>query len=162
MMKSIFLSFLSVTCFLSSFGQSESAIPSKTSKAVYGELGGSGLAFSANFDSRFKGYKGLGFRIGIGGAGGTGGGILTVPVGLNVLAGKAGPHYFEGGATVTLVTDAFDFGDESSSGWFALPHIGYRYSKPTSSFNGRIYVGPFITSGFVFFPFGGISAGYTF
>lgn len=162
MKKTLFIGLLSFSFFLSAFGQTEDASPAPTSKAVYGEIGGSGLAFSANFDSRFKGYKGLGFRVGIGGAGGTGGGILTFPVGLNVLAGKKGPHFFEAGATVTLVTDAFDIGDEGGSGWFALPHFGYRYSKPSSSFNGRIYVGPFITSGLFFFPFGGISAGYTF
>jgi hypothetical protein len=130
------------------------------SKAVYGELGGSGFLFSANFDSRFKGSKGLGFRIGIGGAGGTGGGILTIPFGLNALTGN-GPNYFEGGITATFITGDISLSDNNAGSWFVLPHIGYRYSKPTKSFNGRIYVGPFITSDFVFFPFGGVSVGFT-
>ena len=162
-MKKVFLLLVTVSSFVTVLGQSDK--PEATggaSKAVYGELGGSGLAFSANFDSRFKGFNGFGFRIGIGGAGGTGGGILTFPVGFNYLAGKKGPHFFEVGATVTLVTAAFDISDETGSSWFALPHFGYRYTKPASSFNGRIYVGPIITDGFVFFPFGGISAGFTF
>lgn len=160
MRKLFFLSALFLCFSISAFCQSETIAGS--SKAVYGELGGSGLIFSANFDMRFKGYKGLGFRAGIGGAGGTGGGIVTVPVGLNFLAGKAGPHYFEAGATVTLVSEAFDISDETGSGWFAFPHIGYRYTKPTNSFNGRIVIGPFITGDFMFFPFAGLSAGYTF
>ena len=41
----------------------------------------------------------------IGGAGGTGGGVISFPLGLNVLAGK-GPHYFEAGFTATFLTDA--------------------------------------------------------
>lgn len=132
----------------------------KASKAVYGEFLGGGLIFSANFDTRFKGYKGLGLRVGIGGAGGTGGGILTFPIGLNYLAGE-GPHHFEAGATFTLVTAAFDFGGDTGSDWFAMPHLGYRYTKPSNSFNGRIYVGPFIGNGLTFFPFGGLSVGFT-
>jgi hypothetical protein len=163
-MKQIILTMLVVlVCIFPSFGQYSKSSDGEgvTSRAVYGEFFGSGLAFSANFDSRFKGSTGLGFRVGIGGAGGTGGGILTFPLGINYLAGKSA-HHFEAGTTFTIVTAAFDLSGDSGSGWFVLPHIGYRYSKPSNSFNGRIYVGPFIANGFTFFPFGGISAGFTF
>ena len=153
-MKKIFLTILiSTSLFVSVFAQADGEAMGAT-KAIYGEFGGSGLIFSANFDSRFRGNNGLGFRIGIGGAGGTGGGILTFPVGFNYLSGK-GPHHLEAGATITLVTAAFDISDEGST-WFILPHIGYRFTKPSNSFNGRIYVGPLIGDGFVFFPFGGL------
>jgi len=54
----------------------------------------------------------------------------------------------------------FDISDNGST-WFILPHFGYRYSKPSNSFNARIYIGPLIGDGFVFFPFGGLSIGYT-
>jgi hypothetical protein len=160
--------FLILSAFISSsvclFAQSEkSGEISTTSKAVYGEFGGSGLLFSANFDSRFKGSKGLGFRVGIGGAGGTGGAIITFPFGLNVLTGE-NAHHFEGGLTATFLTGTGDlsFGDTDASTWIFMPHLGYRYSKPSNSFNGRIYVGPLIFNGAVFFPFGGLSIGYTF
>jgi hypothetical protein len=137
---------------------SESTGPS--TKAVYGEFGGSGLIFSGNFDMRFKGHKGFGFRLGIGYAGGTGASLVTVPVGLNALVGK-GPHYFEVGASATLLSDSYEGFDEGSTSWFFMPHFGYRFTKPTKSFNGRIYVGPIIAEGFTFFPFGGLSVGYT-
>ena len=130
------------------------------SKAVYGEFLGSGLIFSGNFDMRFKGYKGLGFRVGFGYAGGTGASVVTFPIGLNALIGK-GPHFFEIGASATLVSDAYEGFDEGSSSWFFHPHFGYRFTKPSNSFNGRIYVGPIIADGYTFFPFGGLSVGYT-
>ena len=65
-------------------------------KAVYGELGGNGLVFSANYDMRFKGESGFGFRAGVGFAAVDGLTIITFPVGLNWLSGK-GPHHFEVG-----------------------------------------------------------------
>jgi len=156
-MKKILMLCLS-SAFLFSFSRAQSDNGGAT-KAVYGELGGSGLIFSANFDMRFKGSTGLGFRLGIGGAGGTGGGVVTFPFGLNYVSGK-GDHHFEAGTTFTVVTAAFDISDNGST-WFLLPHFGYRYSKPSNSFNARIYIGPLIGDGFVFFPFGGLSVGYT-
>ena len=163
-MKQTICILLGVILLVSSVhAQSETGSTEKASKSVYGEFGGSGILFSANFDSRFKGAKGFGFRLGIGGAGGTGGGIITFPFGLNVLAGK-GPHYFEGGLTATFLTGTGDlsFGDNNASTFIFMPHFGYRYSKPSNSFNGRIYVGPLIFDGAFFFPFGGLSVGYTF
>jgi hypothetical protein len=130
------------------------------SKAVYGEFGGSGLLFSANFDSRFKGYKGLGFRVGVGMLAAGDGAVISFPFGINGLAGK-GPHHFEYGATATLLTATYGGFDEGESAWFFMPHFGYRYTKPSNSFNGRIYIGPIIADGFTFFPFAGLSVGYT-
>lgn len=144
----------------------KSANSMPASKAIYGELGGSGLVFSANFDSRFKGHKGLGFRAGFGffgaASGGEADGIITIPVGINYLFGKGeGPHHFEMGLTYTyLSTASSTFGDQEST-FFFHPHFGYRFTKPSNSFNGRIYIGPLIGDGFVFFPFGGLSVGYT-
>jgi hypothetical protein len=157
------LTILSTIILLTFSSQAQTENSGPTTKAVYGEFLGSGLVFSANFDTRFKGHKGFGLRAGVGFAGGDGSGIVTFPLGLNYLAGR-GPHYFEIGASATLVSQAyssFDDDDESSSSWFFHPHFGYRYTKPSNSFNGRIYVGPIIGDGFAFFPFGGISVGYT-
>ena len=158
-MKKIILILLSLPVLAkSSNAQSENSGPA--SMAVYGEFLGSGLTFSANFDMRFKGYRGLGFRIGAGYAGADGDGIISFPLGINALLGK-GPHHFEVGASATLVTDTYSGFDDGASSWFFHPYFGYRYTKPSNSFNGRIYVGPIIASGFSFFPYGGISVGYT-
>ncbi len=140
----------------------ESANTGKPSMAVYGEFGGSGLIFSGNFDMRFKGHKGPGFRAGIGFFAASDVSVVTFPLGLNTLIGN-GPHYFELGASATLTTASVTFFDdtEKESAWFFMPHFGYRYSKPSKSFNGRIYVGPVIAGGSAFFPWGGLSVGYT-
>ena len=153
-----FIVALSIISILTHGIQAQDAV--SASKAVYGEIGGSGLVFSANYDMRFKGHKGLGFRAGVGYASSLGESIITFPLGINALAGK-GPHYVEFGASATLATAEFGGFDEGSSAWFFHPHVGYRYSKPHNSINARIYVGPIIASGFAFFPFGGISVGYT-
>ncbi len=134
----------------------------KPSKAVYGEFGGSGLIFSGNFDMRFKGHKGLGFRAGIGFFAASDVSVVTFPLGLNTLIGN-GPHYFELGVSGTLTTASVTFFEETdkASAWFFMPHFGYRFTKPSKSFNGRIYVGPVIAGGSAFFPWGGLSVGYT-
>ena len=138
---------------------------SAQNKAVYGELGGNGLVFSANYDMRFtKTDGGFGFRVGIGFAAASDVSVVTFPIGLNYLTGK-GPHHMELGIGVTPVTATVTFfDDESESGTatFIMPTIGYRYAKQTKGFVGRIYVGPVIAGGEVFFPWGGISAGIKF
>lgn len=158
-MKKIILILLAIPVLSKSLtAQPENSGPA--TMAVYGEFLGSGLTFSANFDMRFKGYKGLGFRIGAGYAGVGGDGIISFPIGINTLLGQ-GPHHFEVGASATLVTETYSGFDAGESTWFFHPYFGYRYSKPSNSFNGRIYVGPIIAGGFSFFPYGGISVGYT-
>ena len=163
-MRKYFLLFISIFSFLlDSSAQSEKTPSENTgpaSKAVYGEFGGSGVLFSANFDTRFKGHKGLGFRVGFGLLATAGEAIISFPIGINGLAGR-GPHYFEYGFSATPLTDTYSGFDEGASIWFFMPHFGYRYTKPSNSFNGRIYIGPVIAEGFVFFPFGGLSVGYT-
>lgn len=133
-------------------------------KAVYGEFGGNGLIFSANYDMRFgKGEGGLGFRAGIGFLASDGVSVFTFPLGLNYLTGK-GAHHMEIGIGVTPVTASTTFFDDTEKGstTFILPTVGYRYGKPGKGFVGRIFVGPVIVGGSVFFPWGGISAGIKF
>ena len=137
----------------------------QTAKAVYGEFGGNGLVFSANFDTRFSGEKGIGGRVGVGYAAAGGVSIVTFPVAVNYLVGGA-PHYLEIGAGVTFVTASVRFFDddesETGTGTFFMPTLGYRYAKQGKGFIGRIYVGPVIAGGTAFFPWGGISAGFKF
>ncbi|MGB3006238.1 MAG: hypothetical protein WBC06_07005 [Chitinophagaceae bacterium] len=134
-------------------------------KAVYGEIGGNGVVFSANYDMRFtKTENGFGFRVGVGFAGGTGSSIFTFPLGLNYLTGKGASH-LEIGFGVTPITasvELFDDENETGSTTLIMPTVGYRYGKVGKGFVGRIYVGPVIVGGGFFFPFGGISAGIKF
>ncbi len=133
-------------------------------KAVYGELGGNGLVFSANYDMRFKkAENGFGFRAGVGFAASSGITVFTFPLGLNYLTGK-GPHHLEIGFGVTPLTATLDFlNSKSTNGTiFFFPTAGYRYGKIGKGFVGRIYVGPIIAGGNFFFPFGGLSAGVKF
>ncbi len=132
-------------------------VPSQRAQSVYGEIGGNGLLFSANYDVRFaNSQKGLGARIGIGGLID----VITIPVALNYLAGKA-PNYFEGsiGYTYATLTD----GDESDHGSAIFFSAGYRYQPLKNGFTARVFVSPFVaTDGEGFYFFGGVSVGYKF
>src|SRR5687768_5051746 len=102
---------LTLTAIVFTFANAAKA---QTAKAVYGEFGGNGLVFSANFDTRFSGEKGIGGRAGVGYAAAGGVSIVTFPLGLNYLIGNA-PHYFELGAGVTFVTATVRFFDDDDS-----------------------------------------------
>ena len=135
-----------------------------SAQSVYGEIGGSGLFFSGNYDFLFKGQKGLGGRVGFGFFGVTGASVITVPVGLNYLIGNTAPSYFQIGFSATYVTGSIDIGSgtASSGGMMYLPSIGYRYAPKDKGVTGQIYVGPIIIGGQAVFPFGGIAFGYKF
>jgi len=130
--------------------------PSKRAQSVYGEIGGNGIVFSANYDVRFaKSQKGLGARIGIGGIAT----YLTIPIALNYLAGKA-PNYFEGGLGVTYATDASYTSDHGTAVVFS---VGYRYQPLKNGFTARVILSPLVaTNGDGFLFFGGVSLGYKF
>jgi hypothetical protein len=163
-MKSLF--FLLFSCLIMAnklFSQEEKSASTRA-QSVYGEIGGNGLVFSGNYDFRFSNsQKGLGMRLGIGFFGGSGGGLITVPVGLNYLSGKA-PNYFEVGLGFTYAsfTDSEDFLE--GSGTILVPSAGYRYQPEHKGFTGRIFISPLIGigggGGWLFY--GGISAGYKF
>ena len=132
-------------------------------QVIYGELLGNGIVFSANYDFRFtKSQKGFGMRLGLGFFGVSGSGIITVPVGINHLAGKA-PDYFESGIGITYAkftgTDFF-----SGSGSWLVPSIGYRYQPEHNGFFWRIAISPLISleKGDGWISWGGIGLGYKF
>jgi hypothetical protein len=166
------------TLFISSLIVSGMAL-GQGGKSVFLELGGNGLGFSANFDARFtKAEKGLGFRAGFGFLPGVSIGgnddptffswptILSIPVGLNFLLGKA-PNYFEVGlgATYFYGRGRFTFFflpvDSTLSTFMFIPSAGYRFAKPGKSFQGRAFISPYIFSGGVSF-FAGVSGGIKF
>jgi hypothetical protein len=158
--------FLSIACFIVSlqvYAQNNDIgkdVPA--AKSVFGEIGGPGI-FSVNYDQRFKGQKGLGFRAGMGGIGFLTAGIFAFPVGLNYLSGSNG-HYLElgAGASAVTISDGTDFFSNNSSTVLGYLNIGYRYQPEKKGFTGRVFVCPlFNAEGF--FPFyGGISAGFKF
>ena len=153
---------LCITLLLCSLSKLSNAQNSETrAQTVFGEFGGNGLVFSANYDTRFQNKQsGVGGRIGVGFFGGSGGGVLTFPLGINFLSGKKG-NYLETGLGVTIVTiTGEDFG--GVTGTVIVPSIGYRYQPLESGFTGRIVISPLIGTqgGFIFFA--GISAGFKF
>ena len=103
-------------------------------------------------------------RLGLGFFGGSGSGIITVPVGINHLAGKA-PNYFESGIGITYAkftgTDAFF---NNGGGSLLVPSIGYRYQPEQNGFFGRMAFSPLISleKGGGWISWGGIGLGYKF
>src|SRR5262245_13870925 len=74
-------------------------------KSVFLEIFGNGIVFSANYDMRFaKKENGFGFRAGLVFYPATifNSSFLTLPIGVNHLAGK-GPHHLESGLGVTFI-----------------------------------------------------------
>lgn len=160
-MKKLFLVLLGIVSIISLKAQSDNNDGgTAASRSVYLEVLGGGVGFSANFDSRFSGQKGFGYRVGIGMVPVTGSSVITIPIGFNYMLGRGSSHF------VAEVTGTY-FSDKNvkihgSSDNFIIfyPHIGYRYTKPTKSFMGGVYVGPLILGGNTV-PWLGLSLGYT-
>ena len=82
---------------------SDRLVTDRAPQALYMELGGTGLVFSANYDTRFsKRVDGLGIRMGLGYSFTPHPSFITVPIALNYLLGRNG-NYFEVGAGVTYL-----------------------------------------------------------
>lgn len=123
---------------------STDSLPKPSShRAVYAELLGNGILFSVNYDFRFnKTDKGLGMRLGFGFFGVTDLGLISFPVGINYLAGKA-PNYLETGIGYTYAIGTGFFGDSHAS--IIVPSIGYRYQSFKKGFFGRVVISPLIS-----------------
>jgi hypothetical protein len=151
-----------------------SASMAQANKSVFFEVGGNGLGFSANFDSRFtKSEKGFGFRAGVGFIPPIDAiifatpFILTVPLAINHLAGN-GANYFESGIGVTYVHSSkgvafFDdeLDDAAISTIAIVPSIAYRHAKTGKAAQWRAVISPLLVDGTVAF-WAGISIGYKF
>lgn len=157
-----FISLLIIFNFVAN-GQTPNDAGSHAAQSVYLEIGGNGILFSANYDTRFaKTQGGLGMRVGAGFFGGSEEGVLTIPVGLNYLAGKA-PNFFEGGLGYTYATFTSSDGFFSGDGHLLFPSAGYRYQQIGKGIVARIVISPAIDIGsgdWVFF--GGVAIGYKF
>lgn len=137
---------------------------SGAAKNVYAELLGNGLMLSLNYDFRFaQQQNGWGMRLGAGYFdGGTGNGVLTVPVAVNYLAGNSS-SFLELSMGATFAT----FDDDYRSFYFyypskllLVPGIGYRYQPMGKGFTGRLAFSTLIATNGKAIPFGGLSVGY--
>ena len=179
MQKTLFL-FTCMFCSMILFAQTESTvskIPGRTS--FYAEVGGPGILFSTNFDSRFaKSSLGWGGRIGLGFVTAdeeteVNGNysydlvsVVTIPVQVNYIFGKTeSPHTFEVGAGVTYVgkkLDIFDsFSRNKRTNLFGTAAFMYRRQPLNGGFTWRIGFTPLIANGYVQAS-GAVGVGYSF
>jgi hypothetical protein len=135
-------------------------------KGYYLEVGGPGLAISANYDSRFnKQRDGWGYRIGLGGFIAGGNNVITVPFQINYLIGEHS-SMFEVGAGTTFLSSRGDnkgktWEFDKITGFIATGTIGYRYQPQHKGINFRLAFVPILYDEGII-PAGGISVGYTF
>lgn len=153
-------------------------VPGRTS--FYAELGGPGVLFSANIDTRFKPtHLGWGVRAGLGFVTAsdydydpvTGNtdyeeySVVTVPVQINYIFGKGNsPHTFETGAGFTVLgrkLDILNLYDERQSNFYGTASFMYRRQPVGGGFTWRIGFTPLIAKGYIQ-PSGAVGVGYSF
>ncbi|MEX8548961.1 MAG: hypothetical protein V5804_15290 [Mucilaginibacter sp.] len=173
-MKKIYIILLALTSFcICDTAKAQQSVDSGTGRAqnVFVEIGGQGLLFTANYDTRFSNKRnGIGGRAGIGYISLDGDHVTTVPIGLNYLLGK-GKSFFEIGLGATLVNAGSrnsDFfftdsgGSNSASTVIGTMSFSYRLQPIDSGFALRAGLTPiFNADGFIPY-YGGLSLGYTF
>jgi hypothetical protein len=135
-------------------------------KGYYLEIGGPGLAISANYDARFnKTRDGWGYRIGLGGFVAGGNRVITVPFQVNYLIGEHSSMLEVGAGTTFLNSTGDNKGKtwefDKITGFVATASIGYRYQPEHKGINFRIAFVPILYDEGII-PAGGISVGYTF
>jgi hypothetical protein len=178
-MKLFFTGIFLLLSFLSFAQDNQSNAAEPGRQSFYAELGGPGILFSANFDTRFKKSRtGLGARIGLGfvsgyivennstyGYLGNPVSVVTFPLQLNYIFGKPNSvNAFEVGAGVTIAgrkLDVFDFYDENSTSIFGTASFMYRRMPKDGGFSWRVGFTPLISNGYIQ-PLGGVSVGYNF
>ncbi len=177
-MKSILLIALLCTG-INSFAQQKENNMVGTQHSFYAELGGPGILFSANFDTRFKKSPfGLGGRIGLGfvtadqstfdpntGYDYRTRSVVTVPVQLNYLFGKpTSVNVFEVGIGATYIgkkLDILDYYQDESTQFLGTASFMYRRMPKDGGFSWRAGFTPLFANGFIQ-PFGAVSVGYNF
>jgi hypothetical protein len=135
------------TSFILFMSLSLAAIAQKPVKSVFAEIGGPGF-LSANYDMRLsKSNKGAGFRVGLGTVFDGYASGITLPVGINYLAGN-NKNFLELGFGVSYVNlpsvnqdQPFNFPKES----FLAPYgwLGYRLQPQHKGFTFRAGICPF-------------------
>jgi hypothetical protein len=165
-MKKITLIFVFISALL--LGNQVRAQETARAQNVFVEVGGQGLLFSANYDTRFGNRRdGLGGRIGVGYIAVDGSSLATFPLSLNYLLGK-GKNFFEIGLGATIASaksDDFWFDDDeetSGTGTIGTMSFSYRLQPVDSGFSFRGGITPIFTKDFFIPYFFGLSLGYTF
>lgn len=162
-----FTLFLALTITHKLFAQESSNTTPATSRAqnIFIELGGQGLTFTANYDSRFSNKRdGIGGRAGIGYLSVDGDKVTTIPLSLNYLLGKGG-KYFELGLGATYIStsgDAEVLFNKNESNVIGTMSFFYRVQPEDSGFAFRIGLSPVFSRDFFLPYYGGLSLGYTF
>ncbi len=162
-LKIIFLA-LSILTFLSGNVAAQTKEP--RAQNIFVELGGPGLLFSANYDTRFTQKRdGIGGRIGAGYVAADNNSLFTLPLQVNYLLGVHN-KYFEIGLGATYMgahdDDKEDFLSFETSTFIGTMTFGYRYQPEIRGFSFRASINPvFNSSNFIPY-FAGISFGYTF
>ena len=129
----------------------KAVVTDRSPQAIYFLIGGSAPIISINYDSRFqKKVNGPGFAVGLGFFGESGVSVFSVPVSINYLLGKSS-HFFEIAAGATFVTatvsDFFDAGSTTGSGFIFHLNAGYRYQPTRGGFFFRGGISPLFSGG---------------
>ena len=150
-------------------------VPAVKPRTVFLEVGGPGLALTANYDTRFGNQRDKwGFRIGAGYYNTGANWIASIPLQVNYLyaLGKNGSSKFaessflELGIGTTFMRsqgsqNGTTFQFDNDTGFFGTATIGSRYQQDSGGINFRIGFVPTV-SAYGFIPIGGLSVGYTF
>lgn len=174
-MKIIILVLLTIVSGTLSYAQPGNVgkVPGRTQ--FFAELGGPGILFSANIDSRFtKSSLGWGGRIGLGFVTADEDlgnynyelrSVVTIPAQVNYIFGKGdSPHTFEVGAGVTYIgkkLEIFNFYDTKATKLFGTAAFMYRRQPLKGGFTWRVGFTPLIAKGYIQ-PSGAVSVGYSF
>ena len=130
-MKKLIVTVCSLYVFViaaSAQGVEKETRTSANASQIFLELGGLGIAYSVNYDGRFRKIEnGFGIRVGLGGSSSGGSGYIAVPAQLNYLLGNNG-QYLELGLGATYISSASNFFDTNTtqSSVFGTATIGFR------------------------------------
>jgi hypothetical protein len=174
MYKNLLLtSFCLFYIFCSAQKTGNNSVPGRTH--FIAELGGPGILFSANIDTRFtKSTLGWGGRIGLGfvtadeydsNFGYELRSVVTIPAQVNYVFGKTdSPNTLEVGAGVTYVgrkLEIFNFYDDKTTNLFGTVSFMYRRQPLKGGFTWRAGFTPLIAKGYIQ-PSGALSVGFCF
>lgn len=132
-------------------------------KSIYIEvlpLKSMGTLFTANYEIR-KTQNGLGVHGGTGVVKSLiGGNTFYFPVGVNVLVGKKGPHFFEPGLELMTILYGKYYNNKTEIA--LLPSIGYRYQPSYNGITFRAFGASYTNFKGSAFITAGVSLGYKF